>query len=58
MSSTISTEALAGLIGNHNVKILDCSVSMGRQPGDDYRINFLKSHIHGAQLLDLDNLKD
>jgi thiosulfate/3-mercaptopyruvate sulfurtransferase len=58
MSHTISTEALAAILGNDNVRVLDCSVSMGRQPGDDYRVGFLKSHIKGAQLLDLDNLKD
>ena len=55
---TISTEELSALIGSENVKILDCSVQMGRPEGDCSRINFHKSHIKGAQFLDLDNLKD
>lgn len=55
---TISTEELSNLIGKGNVKILDCSVSMGRQEGDCHRVNFHVSHIKGAQYLDLDYLKD
>mmetsp|Transcript_36811 Transcript_36811/g.56357 ORF Transcript_36811/g.56357 Transcript_36811/m.56357 type:complete len:264 (-) Transcript_36811:36-827(-) len=57
-SQIISTEELQAMLGNHGVKILDCSVQMGRQPGDDSRVNFLKEHIKGAQFLDLDNFKD
>ena len=56
--SIISTDDLNAILGNANLRILDCSVSMGRQPGDDQRINFLKSHIKGACFLDLDYLKD
>ena len=44
----ISTEELAALIGQPNVKILDSSVGMGRPEGDCCRINFHKSHIKGA----------
>ena len=40
------------------MKVLDCSVSMGRQAGDCHRINFTKSHIKGALFLDLDNFRD
>jgi thiosulfate/3-mercaptopyruvate sulfurtransferase len=54
----ISTEDLKGLLGQADVKILDCSVAMGRPEGDCCRINFHKSHIQGAQFLDLDNLRD
>ena len=54
----IQTNELAKCIGKPGVKILDCSVSFGRQPGDDPRINFLKSHIKGAIFLDFDYLKD
>jgi thiosulfate/3-mercaptopyruvate sulfurtransferase len=56
--STISTEQLAALIGQPGTKILDCSVAMGRPEGDCCRINYLRSHIKGAQFLDLDNLRD
>lgn len=55
---TISTDELANILKNENLRILDCSVSMGRQPGDDQRLNFNKSHIPGARFLDLDYLKD
>ena len=55
-NNVISTEELANNLDSY--KVLDCSVTMGRQPGDDHRVNFLKSHIKGAQFLDLDNLKD
>ena len=55
---TISTEELASILGQSNVKVLDCSVQMGRQPGDCSRISFLKGHIKGAQYLDLENFKD
>jgi thiosulfate/3-mercaptopyruvate sulfurtransferase len=54
----ISTEELSALLADSNVRILDCSASMGRQPGDDQRINFLLSHIQGAQFLDLDYFRD
>jgi len=40
------------------LKVLDCSVKMGRQPGDCPAVNFHKSHIHGALFLDLDTLRD
>mmetsp|Transcript_11050 Transcript_11050/g.18478 ORF Transcript_11050/g.18478 Transcript_11050/m.18478 type:complete len:127 (+) Transcript_11050:35-415(+) len=57
-SPIISCDELVKLLDQPNVKVLDCSVSMGRTPGDCHRINFLKSHIKGALFLDLDNLKD
>ena len=55
----ISTEDLdADMKSGQHIKILDCSVSMGRQPGDCPAVNFWKEHIQGAQYLDLNNLKD
>ena len=57
-TTTISTEKLESMLGNPKLRVVDCSVGMGRQPGDCHRLGFLKSHIKGAQFLDLDNLKD
>lgn len=54
----ISTDELSNIIDDSNLRVLDCSVGMGRQPGDDQRLEFLKSHIKGAQFVDLDYLKD
>lgn len=54
----ISTDELAAILGQPNLHVLDCSVSVGRKDGDDLRINFLRSHIKGAKLIDLDYLKD
>lgn len=45
-ASLISTEELAKILDNENVKVLDCSVGLNRD--DDHRINFLKTHIKGA----------
>lgn len=58
MQNIISTEQLEAILGNENLRVLDCSVAMGRQAGDDHRVGFMKSHIKGAQFFDLDNLKD
>jgi thiosulfate/3-mercaptopyruvate sulfurtransferase len=55
---TITSEELEKLLGNANLRILDCSVSVNRQPGDCHRIDFLKCHIKGAQFLDMDYVKD
>ena len=57
-ASTITTDELSACLDQANLRILDCSVSMGRQPGDCQRLNFLKSHIKGAQFIDLDYFKD
>ena len=46
------------MLGSPKLKILDCSSSMGRQPGDCQRLNFTKSHIKGALFLDMDYFKD
>lgn len=57
-SQVISTDDLAKILDDPRTKVLDCSVPMMREPGDDPAINYLKSHIKGAQYLDLFNLKD
>lgn len=49
---------MAAILGKKGVKVLDCSTSFGRQPGDCPRINFLKSHIKGAIFLDFDYVKN
>lgn len=54
----ISTEELEKILGQENVKVLDCSVGFGRQEGDCPRLSFLRSHIKGALFLDLDYFKD
>ena len=56
--AVISTDELDAAMKAGPVKILDCSVQMGRQPGDCPAVNFWKGHIHGAQFLHLDTLRD
>ena len=46
------------MLGKPDVKILDCSVQMGRKEGDCSRLVYHQGHIKGAQFLDLENLKD
>ena len=57
-SPIITSDQLAKLLDDPKVKILDCSVSMGRSAGDCQRVNYHKNCIKGAQFLDLDNLRD
>ena len=52
----ISTEELEKKLGQF--KILDASADFARKPDDCPRINFLKSHIKGAQYLDVDYVLD
>ena len=54
----ISTESLAKILGQNNLKILDCSSNAMRDPSDCPRVNFLRSHIKTAKFLDLDYFKD
>jgi len=53
---TISTEQLSKELST--VKVLDCSVKMGRPAGECPILGFNKQHIPGAQYLDLDNLRN
>ena len=55
---TISTDELSAILDKPTTKVLDCSVQFGRQAGDCSRLGFLKSHIKGAQYLDLEGLRD
>ena len=55
----ISTEELAGILDDLNLRVIDCSVAMGRQQGDDHRINYLKNpSIKGAIFIDMDYFRD
>ena len=60
----VSTEELAAQIGDPNLRILDCTVYLRMQPGDDGkqrvviesgRANYEQGHIPGAQFADLIN---
>jgi len=46
--STITTRELNAVLGNEDLKILDCSTQIGVRPGETTGINFLKCHIKGA----------
>ena len=54
----ISTDELASILDDPKVKVLDCSVTMFRKPGDCSKLAFHKNHIKKAQFLDLEMLKD
>jgi thiosulfate/3-mercaptopyruvate sulfurtransferase len=57
MESLVSTEWLAGHLGEPDLVVVDCSWHMpasGRRGRDEY----LQSHIPGARFLDIDELSD
>ena len=57
-ASIITTDELNACLDQANLRILDCSVARGQQPGDCQRLNFFKSHIKGAQFIDLEYFTD
>mmetsp|Transcript_32499 Transcript_32499/g.49728 ORF Transcript_32499/g.49728 Transcript_32499/m.49728 type:complete len:145 (+) Transcript_32499:2-436(+) len=56
--AVIATDELQQQLDDSTVRIVDCSVRMGRPPHDCPTMFFHKSHIPGAQFLDLDNLRN
>lgn len=55
-NSVISTTELESMLDNKDLRLVDCSTSMGKE--EDCRVKFHQCHIKGAILLDLDYCKD
>lgn len=57
MDNLVSTEWLAGELGNPDLVVFDCSTYLPNEPGNVHD-GFRKAHIPGARLFDIDRIAD